>query len=144
MENMEKIFQVLNHLLKTQTDTEALIDICKSISYLSDATDKRIQAVIDSIDLKPLLELLGRHQMTEPVLYVFANIVSGDDSQTEVVVQLGIVEHLLTLIEHPKETIKSTVCWLLLNIAAGTISQIQVSFLKSRVKSNKNIYLSIF
>lgn len=126
MESLRKMLPVLSHLLKTQTNTEALIDTCWAISYLSDGANERIQAVIDSIDLRRLLELLEKDQMTNPVLRVFGNIATGDDEQTAVVVQLGVIEHLQKLIEHPKESIKVEVCWFLSNITAGTRSQIQV------------------
>lgn len=131
IENMKKILPVLNHLLKTETNEESLIDVCKTISSLSNGPFEYIQAVIDFIDLKRLLELLDNDKMTAPVLRVFGNIATGEERHTEVVVQLGLIEHLSKLIETSRKSLKDEVYWMLSNIAAGSKSQIQVGILET-------------
>ena len=39
----------------------------------------------------------------------------------------GVLPHLLTLLQSPKESIKKEACWTLSNITAGVQGQIQVS-----------------
>lgn len=126
-ENLKKILPVLDHLLKTQTDTEALVNICWSISYLCDAQNENIQAIIDLIDLGSIIELLDNKQLIKAVLRVFGNIATGDDLQCDNVVQLGLIEYLQKLIDRTENSIKSEVCWILSNLTAGNSSQIQVS-----------------
>lgn len=128
LKDAKKILPVLGQLLKTQTNPEALTDICWTISNMGSSND-RIREIIKSIDLRRLLELLENDKMTRPVLRVFGNIASGNDKQTEVIIQLGLMEHLLKLIEHTDESFRIEVCWILSNITAGTRNQIQVIIL---------------
>ena len=127
MEDLKKILPVLDNLLKTQTDTEALVNICWSISYLCDAPNENIRVVMDLIDLGSIIELLDNEQLIKPVLRVFGNIATGDDIQCDTLVQLGLIEYLQKLIDHNKNSIKNEVCWILSNLTAGNRSQIQVS-----------------
>lgn len=126
LDSIRPALPVINDLLNRLTDHEGLVDLCWAISYLSDGTNDRIQAVLDSIDLERLVALLDQNKFTNPVLRVFGNIATGDDAQTERVIQLGLVNHLVKLIEHPKSSIRVEVCWFLSNLTAGTKKQIQV------------------
>lgn len=47
------------------------------------------------------------------------NIVTGDDSQTQVVINAGALEALNNIIYHKKKTVRKEVCWSLSNITAG-------------------------
>ena len=42
------------------------------------------------------------------------------------VIDAGVLPHLLTLLQSPKESIKKEACWTLSNITAGIQTQIQV------------------
>jgi hypothetical protein len=42
------------------------------------------------------------------------------------VLDAGVLPHLLTLLQSPKESIKKEACWTLSNITAGIQTQIQV------------------
>ncbi len=60
-------------------------------------------------------------------LRAVGNIVTGDDQQTQLVLDAGVLPHLLSLLQSPKESIKKEACWTLSNITAGIQSQIQVN-----------------
>ena len=60
-----------------------------------------------------------------PALRSVANIATGDDLQTQVVIQSGALPALLSLLSSPKEGIRGEVCWTISNITAGSPPQIQ-------------------
>ena len=62
--------------------------------------------------------------MVTPALVTIGSLVSGTDTQTQQVVDAGVLPALLPLLRHPKKRIRKDVCWALSNIAAGTPVQV--------------------
>jgi hypothetical protein len=60
-----------------------------------------------------------------PALRAVGNIVTGDDQQTQVVLQSGALQSLPKLLAHTKKAIRKETCWIISNIAAGSQEQIQ-------------------
>ncbi|KAJ6319020.1 hypothetical protein OIU76_014376, partial [Salix suchowensis] len=67
------------------TDEEVLTDACWALSYLSDGTNDKIQAVIEAGVCLRLVELLlhPSPSVLVPALRTVGNIVTGDDMQTQ-------------------------------------------------------------
>ena len=108
-------------------DDEILIDACWAISYLSDGSNDKIQAVIESGVCRRLVDLL-MHSSTSvqtPALRSVGNIVTGDDLQTQVVIASGALPALLSLLSSPKDGIRKEACWTISNVTAGSPPQIQ-------------------
>ncbi|KTW29646.1 hypothetical protein T552_00854 [Pneumocystis carinii B80] len=108
-------------------DDEVLIDSSWAISYLSDGSNDKIQAIIDAGIPRRLVELL-MHPSTSvqtPALRSVGNIVTGDDIQTQVIINCGALQALLSLLSSPKDGIKKEACWTISNITAGNCTQIQ-------------------
>ncbi|KAI7727860.1 hypothetical protein M8C21_031372, partial [Ambrosia artemisiifolia] len=65
-------------------DEEVLTDACWALSYLSDGTNDKIQAVIEANVCPRLIELLNHPSPSVliPALRTVGNIVTGDDMQT--------------------------------------------------------------
>lgn len=61
-----------------------------------------------------------------PALRTAGNIVTGDDKQTQAVLDAGILNHLLPLLSDSKKTLRKEACWTISNITAGTPQQIQM------------------
>ena len=53
------------------------------------------------------------------------NIVTGNDQQTQIVLDCGFLRSCQQLIRSGTQSIRKEVCWSISNITAGTRSQIQ-------------------
>lgn len=82
--------------------------------------------------LSNFFECLSRHQSPSvlvPALRTVGNIVTGDDMQTQIIINCGALPCLLNLLQTThKKSIKKEACWTLSNITAGTKDQIQAVF----------------
>jgi hypothetical protein len=54
-----------------------------------------------------------------------SNTCKGDDLQTQVVLNFGILNMFPNLLNSPKKGIRKEACWALSNITAGNVQQIQ-------------------
>lgn len=109
-------------------DEEVLTDACWALSYLSDGTNDKIQAVIEAGVCQRLVELLlhPSPSVLIPALRTVGNIVTGDDVQTQCIIEHGALPCLLSLLTHNhKKSIKKEACWTISNITAGNKDQIQ-------------------
>ncbi|GMH02587.1 hypothetical protein Nepgr_004426 [Nepenthes gracilis] len=109
-------------------DEEILTDACWALSYLSDGTNDKIQAVIEAGVCRRLVDLLlhPSPSVLIPALRTVGNIVTGDDVQTQWIIDHQALPHLLSLLTHNhKKSIKKEACWTISNITAGTKEQIQ-------------------
>ena len=63
--------------------------------------------------------------MLVPALRTVGNIVTGDDLQTQVIINCGALPCLLNLLTTShKKSIKKEACWTISNITAGTKEQV--------------------
>ncbi|KDP23371.1 hypothetical protein JCGZ_23204 [Jatropha curcas] len=118
------ILRQLIHL----NDEEVLTDACWALSYLSDGPNDKIQAVIEADVCPRLVELLLHPSPTVliPALRTVGNIVTGDDVQTQFVIDNQALPCLYQLLmQNHKKSIKKEACWTISNITAGNRTQIQ-------------------
>ena len=87
---------VLAAILHQNADTEAMIDATWSLSYLSDGDDSRIAAVVSLNVIPVLIQMLTSTRVGGiiPALRCLGNIVSGNDTQTQAVVDGGVLQVL--------------------------------------------------
>merc|ERR1712000_402033 len=116
----------LAHLAHS-TDEEVLTDACWALSYLSDGSSERLNAVAEAGVVGRMTELL-RHanaSIQTPALRTVGNLATGSDVLTDTVVQAGAVPHLVALVNSQRKGIRKEAMWTLSNITAGTKAQIQ-------------------
>ena len=74
-----------------------------------------------------MVELLT-HQSTSvqtPALRSVGNIVTGDDVQTQIIINCGALPALHSLLGSQKDGIRKEACWTISNVTAGNSTQIQ-------------------
>nr|GMD60908.1 importin subunit alpha-2-like [Ipomoea batatas] len=126
-EELKMALPILARLILS-TDEEVLTDACWALSYLSDGTNDKIQAVIEAGVCPRLVELLLHPSpcVIIPALRTVGNIVTGDDIQTQVIIDHQALACLLSLLtQNYKKNIKKEACWTISNITAGNKDQIQ-------------------
>ncbi|MCL7041285.1 hypothetical protein MKW94_007726, partial [Papaver nudicaule] len=120
-EQIRLALRVLQHLIHS-TDEEILKDACWALSHISNGTNDKIQGVIEAGVCPRLVILL----LYTPSLRTIGNIVTGEDDQTQVVIDnqaLSCFHQLLT--QNYSKYIKKETCWAISNITAGNVDQIQ-------------------
>nr|CAD7463571.1 unnamed protein product [Timema tahoe] len=125
---------VLNKLLYCQ-DKDVLADACWALSYVTDGSNDKIQAVVDNGVVPRLVELLGMEEVgvLTPALRAVGNIVTGNDLQaklslvfqTDSIIHAGALSKLSYLLKHPRSNIMKEAAWTVSNITAGNVDQIQ-------------------
>ncbi|ANM66161.1 ARM repeat superfamily protein [Arabidopsis thaliana] len=126
-EQTQPALPVLERLVQSM-DEEVLTDACWALSYLSDNSNDKIQAVIEAGVVPRLIQLLGHSSPSVliPALRTIGNIVTGDDLQTQMVLDQQALPCLLNLLKNNyKKSIKKEACWTISNITAGNADQIQ-------------------
>ncbi|PON69637.1 Importin subunit alpha [Parasponia andersonii] len=126
-EQVKPALPVLRQLIFLN-DEEVLTDACWALSYLSDGPNDKIQAVIESGVCPRLVELLMNPSPTVlvPALRTVGNIVTGDDTQTQFVIDNQVLPCLFQLLtQNHKKSIKKEACWTISNITAGNRAQIE-------------------
>ena len=66
--------------------------------------------------------------MQTPALRAVGNVVGGDDAQTQVMIDAGVLPNLHALLRSPRKAIRKEVCWVVSNVIAGNEAQIQAVF----------------
>lgn len=127
LDDLRPALPLLTRHLRESTDVEVLTDALWSLSYISDGPNHYIQAVIDAEVVPRVVQLL-RHESAgvhTPALRSVGNLVTGDDLQTDMVLNNDPFGAVMQLMASPKMKIRKECCWLLSNICAGPLYQVQ-------------------
>jgi importin subunit alpha-1 len=81
---------------ETITDHEILSDCCWALSYLSDGGKTRIAKVVETGVVPRIVSFLGSdvHKIVIPALRTLGNIATGNENQTEAVLQAGCLNYM--------------------------------------------------
>jgi hypothetical protein len=73
-----------------------------------------------------LVRALARNDTsTVPAMRTLGNIVTGNDVQTQMVLEAGFLPAIIALLPRAKRSLAKEICWSISNITAGTPQQIQ-------------------
>ncbi|RHN58676.1 hypothetical protein MtrunA17_Chr4g0004921 [Medicago truncatula] len=112
-----------------------MADACWALSYLSDGTNDKIQAVIEAGVCGRLVELLSNPSpsVVIPALRTLGNIVGGDDMQTQAiaVIEAGLIAPLVNLLQNAEFDTLKEAAWALSNATSGSTHE-QIEYLASQ------------
>ena len=100
------------YVLERSSHAEIRSDCFWALSYLSDGDDYRIQAVIDGNVIPYGIEAVQstNSSLVTPALRFLGNIVTGSTEQTQMVLDAGILDVALKLLQHPRVSIVLHMC----------------------------------
>jgi len=109
-------------------DNSIISDACWAFSYLTQ--QGHVRPILDTgIVCQRLVELISTPYQSDkiliPAVRTIGNIVSGDESETDAIVNCNALPAMMTLLNHEKTSLRKDVCWAISNIAAGNTAQIQ-------------------
>ena len=108
----EMLRKALDYVIKSVNlffdDTEILVDATWTLSTISENYKKSIKEIIDSNILPKILACLEKeHQIIIlSCLRVIGNIAAGDANQTQLLLDIGVLNYLKKTIFHPKKSIR--------------------------------------
>lgn len=120
-DKVKRCIPSLVRVLVLTSQEEILQDICWALSYLSDGGRTNLQTMLQTNLLPRLVQLVEHQSLPIAVasLRTIGNILTGEDWETQVAIDAGVIPVFCRLIQHPKKAVRKEVCWSVSNITAG-------------------------
>lgn len=128
LELVEAAIPVLSVVLQKDNEPEVLTDAAWAISYLA-RNEPKIKEIVETGIIPSLVQHLSHSHLplVIPCLRTIGNIVTGNEVQTDLVLQMpGFLERIFLLANHKKKAVRREACWTISNITAGTSAQIDM------------------
>ena len=129
---MENLVRTARSIMEESDSLFSPVDGLKNIGELLAKyhSTGNIQAVIDTLNDTGIRHLVGLldHPSIEVLmaaLRVVMYIVTGEDDQTQLIINNGALPCLLTLLSRSSVDVRTQTCFSISNITAGTVEQIQ-------------------
>ncbi|KAK8623650.1 hypothetical protein V6N13_065016 [Hibiscus sabdariffa] len=126
-------------------DEEVLSDVCWALSYLSDGTNDKIEAVITAgciishqalSCLSNLLTNNYKRSIKKEACWTISNITARNEEQIQAVIEANIIAPLVHLLQNDEFDIKGEAAWAISNVTSGgTHDQIKFLVSQSCIKS---------
>lgn len=111
-------------------DKETLVDSLWALSYFTDSDEGDLLQIAVESGVCARLAALLRHEdlaVQTPALRTVGNIVTGNEVQTQVIINHGALESLQLILDSSRKVIKKEACWAVSNVMAGNKEQIQAA-----------------
>lgn len=120
------VLPLIISVIQNATDEELLVDSIWALSYFSDGKGLKIEGIMNSHVLSQIVKYLYFQNLPFliPTLRIFGNIATGNNNQTQYIINIGFLQATLHLFDNNRKSIIKELCWIISNIAAGTESQI--------------------
>ena len=122
---------VLAELIRAANDDSIITDACWSLSYISDISEEAVDMILATGIASHLVSLLNGSTslaMKTAALRTVGAILSGNEGQTQRMIDAGVIPALSKLLEMDRKAIRREACWALSNIAGGSSQQVQALF----------------
>lgn len=121
------------HLLFLQNlfkwdNVNVLPDICWAFAFLTNSNPEQKKTVIEYIDANKLMMLIrcNKPSIQYPALRIAGNIVSGDENDTQRMLDAGLLNVIAEIYPRASESWKKEILWIISNVTAGTPKQINM------------------
>lgn len=107
--------------------TSIVSDSCWILNYVTEGKGEEGIDKVMSLGVEMwLIRLLSSKipQVQVPALRTLGNILTGNDSQAQYLLNLGLIDHLSNLLYSQNREIRKEVLWCFSNIAAGSVEQV--------------------
>jgi len=103
-------------------------DLLWILAYLTDTGEKLCAGVMHHDLGKFAIETLQANEASYymPAVRILGNVVAGDHSLTQMIMELGLLDVLLPLVQCREYSVRKEVQWTLSNVTAGTAEQRQL------------------
>lgn len=131
IESVSPAIPVLARILNGTSDESTNADGCWALSNIAEGSDEAIDMILMTgiaSHLVPLLKPSTAPKMLAPLLRLFGIILSGNEAQTQHMVDVGIIPALGSMLTVQRKVFRREACWALSNITAGNSRQVQAVF----------------
>jgi len=121
------IFYLRKLLERFFVDNEVKMDVLWSFAYVTE-TEEGMEEFATLTDFLPMMSgllALGVDPITSPTLRILGNLSSSNDEHTQLLIDYNLLPIILNLTDHKKKAIRKEALFLLSNVAAGTLDQVQ-------------------
>lgn len=126
IESIKLVLTLLGRFLPSY-DIETNLNVCRTLSYISEGPDHYIQAVLDSgLAPKIMRDLTSdAADIRKLAVKTVAHLTKGTVSQTQIIIDLNLLPLLVRLLLSLDQRIYEDISRTIANVTAGTTEQIQ-------------------
>jgi len=121
-----KALPVLNRVIRNVCGEEILNDAMWSLSYITTTLRNNELNSFSKFGIfdQNIFRFLKDSKLATPLIRTCGNLIAGPDETTQFLLDLGFLTYLPTLLQN-KVSLRKEICWIISNITAGTVQQIQ-------------------